>query len=73
MNGETLKSSPVTPKIAPPPQIAEPIHGPINIGINTEANILTPWNKPTLSTGVYLRMAALKEAVAAKLLSHGVR
>lgn len=62
--GDTVKPFSVTPNIAPPPQIVEPIHGPINIGTNTDAKILNPWNKPTLSSGVYFRITVLNEAVA---------
>ena len=33
-------------------ELIEPIHGPINIGINTVIKILIPWNEPTLPSGV---------------------
>ena len=42
--------------------MAEPIHGPINIGIKTVIKILIPWNNPTLSAGVWSRIEALKQA-----------
>ena len=63
---DTLNSSGTTPNKAPPPHIVEPIQGPINIGINTEAHILKPWNNPTLSAGVYFLITALNDAVADK-------
>ena len=66
-NGETVNlSSVATPNNAPPPHIVDPIHGPTNIGINTDATILKPWNNPTLSIGVYFLITALKQAVADK-------
>ena len=67
IKGETTNPSPVTPnENDESPHINEPIQGPINIGINTCANILIPWNKPTFSLGVYFLMTVLNAAVAPK-------
>ena len=42
IKADGVNPSPTTPNIPASPEIADPIHGPINIGINTDINILIP-------------------------------